>query len=299
MHSIHVVLAAANPRGTTALQLDEEVRRIEEQIAQSAYTEGLAGQSGKSAKILLRAVWAAHLIDLVRNVAAFEPSIVHFSGHGEGQNGLLMVGQDARPAPVEAQILRDILEEFRSSTRLVFLNACYSAVQAEQIRQGIDCVIGMRHGISDAGASLFAAALYGQLALGSSIGRAFRLARAVMSAQSAADAEVPCLLCRDGINADQVFLTATAASPAKAEEWQTMLQASNPPRSVLRRAINLALPKDADLEAFVADRRSDPRYARVHREWGSDMQRQRKLNLLFDYGPSTDELKADLLEFAG
>lgn len=299
MDSIQIVLAAANPRGTTQLQLDDEVRRIEAQLAHSAYVQNLAGQAGEIIPIRLRAVWATQLSDLVRNITAFQPSVIHFSGHGEGPKGLVMSTEGGRSMLVPNSILREVLTEFAATTRLVVLNACHSAVQAEEIRQVIDCVIGMQDGISDQGASLFAAALYGNLAQGCSLGKAFRLARTIMAAQVPGDRDVPCLLSRDGIRPDTVCLSAPPAAPSAGQGWRTMLEPAEPSLSALRQAINQVLPRDADLEAFVQDHRSDPRYARVHREWGSDMQRQRKLTLLFDYGPCARELKEDLLAFVG
>lgn len=300
LNSTHIVLAAANPRETAQLQLDAEVQRIETQLAQSAYIAGLAGSGEKRVNIQLRAVWAAQFIDLVTNVTAFQPSVVQFSGHGEGKQGLVLAGEDNRLMLVPGKLLRQVLGEFAATTRLVLLNACYSAEQAEEIKQVIDCVIGMKDGISDQGAAVFAAALYGQLALGSSVGRSFRLANAIMTAHSPSDADIPSLQCRAGVDPDKIFVTSAKKEPTKNDTpWKVLLESSELSFGVLRRAFNLALPKDVELEAFVQDRRHDPRYARVHGEWGADMQRQRKLNLLFDYGPEPGEMKADLIDFVG
>lgn len=295
MDSIQVVLAAANPIGTTHLQLDEEVRGIENQLAESEHA--LAVNSDKKAALRLRPLWAARLTDLVRDVTAFQPAVVQFSGHGQGESGLMMAGVDGRPLSIDGRILSQVLGEFAATTRLVVLNACYSQVQASAIAAVIDCVIGMKDGITDEAARLFAASLYGQLALGSSVGRAFRLALSVMAAHCPDDAAIPCLLCRTGVDADKVFLSAARPPTAHEPEWKALLAPDSPSSTALRQAINKALPRDADLEAFVKDRKDDPRYARVQLEWGSDMQRQRKLNLLFDYGPSERELKADLYAY--
>lgn len=297
MDSIHVVFAAANPSATTHIQIDEEVREIEAQLAKSEYAQAVTGNAERRHPIRIRALWAARLTDLVREVAAFQPGVVQFSGHGEGQRGLLMIDTSGQPMCIDGKVLRAVLGEFAATTRLVVLNACYSQVQAEEISQVIDCVIAMNDGISDRAASLFAASLYGQLALGCSIGRAFRLGQAIVGAHCPEDAAIPCLLTRMGVEPDKVFLTIDPPAALRESEWKAMLASDNPPISALRRAINQALPKDVDLESFVQNRREDPRYARVHREWGSDMQRQRKLNLLFDYGPSLRELKEDLFTF--
>lgn len=276
MNSIQVVLAAANPRGTTQLQLDEEVRRIESELAQSAYTEGLAGRPGKTAPISIRSVWAARLGDLVRNVAAFQPSVIHFSGHGEGKHGLVMVGENGRPLPVSSTILHDVLAEFSATTRLVVLNACHSAVQVEEIRRVIDCVIGMNSGITDQGAALFAAALYSQLALGSSVGRAFRLAKAVMAAQVPGDGDMPCLQSREGVNPDEIYLTSKKGTQHEGGPSLAIAIAGYS-RPSFREFLMTVLVGDADLEAFCGDF-----FPHIKSMFGSEMSRITKVNLLLD-----------------
>ena len=297
--NIRVMLAAANPRGTNHLHLDEEVRRIESQLALSAQSLKLASGKSECREISLRALWAAQLTDLVRDMTAFAPSVVHFSGHGEGEKGLLMTDGEGRPASISGQALQLIFAEFTDTVRLVVLNACYSHIQAEALCQKIDAVIGMKAGITDRGAILFAASLYSQLALGSSIGRAFRLAKSIIAAQCPDDAEIPCLLCGAEVDPDRIYLGVQEADSKKESGWRTLLASNATTQAALRQAINLALPNDADLEAFVSDLREDPRYARILREWSSDMRRQRKLNLLFDYGPPPNEMREDLLGFIG
>lgn len=90
---------------------------------------------------------------------------------------------------------------------------------------------------------------------------------------------------------------AVASSRAPTKDWRALLHASRDRPVAVRRALELALKNDVELEAFVQSFADDPRYARVHREWGSDMQRERKVSLLFDYGPPPREIGENLIEF--
>ncbi len=315
---VAIVFAAANPRSTAPLQLGEEIRRIEQQIAGSRQLLARTGSDSRHAAPLLSAAWAVRFPELLQQLSAHQPVALHFSGHGHGHDGLVLHGDDGSDSLVDSQTLKAALAEYRSHLRLVVLNACYAQVQAEALREVIDCVIGMRDEITDVGALAFSATLYGQLALGLSVGRAFRLAVAALSAESRDDAQIPVLLTRPGVDADQVFLTTAAPTPAPSAspsasptptpsptpsvddpEWKRLIASEPPARPALRKAINLLFETDADLDAFVADRRDDPRYARVYREWGSNMQRTAKINLLFTYGPPPSDLKRDLLAYAG
>lgn len=304
---VAIVFAAANPRSTAPLQIGEEIRRIETQLAQARHLLLGTGNESSVAHPLLHAAWAVRFSDLLQQLTARQPVALHFSGHGHGHEGLVLHAEQGVDSLVQGTQLAAALAEYKSTLRLVVLNACYAEVQAEALRQTIDCVIGMRDEVTDPGALVFSATLYGQLALGCSVGKAFRLAQANTAVESPRDAGIPVLLVKPGVDADQVFLSpaaAPAAAPAPTPaadqpEWRRLLDSAEPTRPLLRKVLQLLFETDADLDAFVSDRRTDARYARVAREWGSNMQRTAKINLLFTYGPPPGELKRDLIEHAG
>lgn len=298
---VAIVFAAANPRSSAPLQLGEEVRRIEAQLAQARQLLLRTGNESRVAHPVLHAAWAVRFSDLLQQLSARQPVALHFSGHGHGAQGLVLHAEDGMDSLVDGQKLSSALSEYRSSLRLVVLNACYAEEQAKSLCQVIDCVIGMRDAITDQGALIFSATLYGQLALGCSVGRAFRLAQAAVAVESRRDADIPVLLRKPGVDADQVLLTAVppAAADPSLPEWRRLLAGDATTRPNLRKAINLLLETDSDLDAFVGDRRHDARYARVYREWGANMQRTAKINLLFTYGPPPADIGRDLIDFAG
>jgi hypothetical protein len=74
---IRILFVAANPRETSRLELDEEIREISHKIKQSKYRDSLE----------LISLWAARTDDLLQGMNDYKPNIVHFSGHGT-RNGV-------------------------------------------------------------------------------------------------------------------------------------------------------------------------------------------------------------------
>ena len=90
-----ILILAANPKGTTSLRLDEEVREIE---------EGLRRAQQRSA-FIVRCRWATRPLDMQRAVLEEKPQIVHFSGHGVGGEGIVLEDAIGRAKPVGGRAL--------------------------------------------------------------------------------------------------------------------------------------------------------------------------------------------------
>lgn len=159
-----ILFLAANPQGTAQLRLNEEVHEIEEGLQRSKLRD----------QFQLVSKWAIDSNDLRRALLAEQPEIVHFSGHGEGQEGLVLVGHDKKPKPATAEALSGLFKQF-PEVKCVLLNACYAEMQAKAIVQHIDCVIGMRQAVRDDAAIAFATGFYDGLGYGKSIDIAFEL----------------------------------------------------------------------------------------------------------------------------
>jgi hypothetical protein len=153
-----ILVLAANPKNTTKLRLDEEVREI---------AEGLR-RSKKSNQFVIESRWAVRPDDLRRSILDFEPQIVHFCGHGEANGGLLLEDVTGQAKPVKPEALAGLFELF-AEVECVLLNACYSEKQAEAIVQHIDYVIGMKQAIGDRAAIKFAVGFYDALGAGRTI----------------------------------------------------------------------------------------------------------------------------------
>ena len=159
-----ILFLAANPKGTDQLQLDEEAKKIEEGLERSKLRD----------QFTLVTRWAVDSETLRRAMLKEQPDIVHFSGHGAGQAGLVLVGHDGSPKPATAEALSGLFEIFHG-VKCVLLNACYAEVQAKAIVKHIDYVVGMKKAMRDDAAIAFATGFYDGLGYGLEIEDAFKL----------------------------------------------------------------------------------------------------------------------------
>ena len=159
-----VLILAANPKDTTKLRLDEEVREIEEGLRRSKERD----------QFVIKSSWAIRPDDLRRAILDFEPQIVHFCGHGEADGGLVLENITGQPQSVKPEALAGLFELFTEQVECVLLNACYSERQAEAIIQHIDYVIGMKQAVGDRSAIKFAVGFYDALGAGRSVEVAYK-----------------------------------------------------------------------------------------------------------------------------
>ena len=148
-----ILILAANPKDTNKLRLDEEVREI-----QSAHR-----QAKNREEIAIISQWALRVDDLRREILYHTPNIVHFCGHGAGDDGLVLENEYGQKQLVSSDSLAGLFKLFDKDVECVVLNACYSEVQAEAIHQHINCVIGMSYAIGDKAAIKFATGFYDAL----------------------------------------------------------------------------------------------------------------------------------------
>jgi hypothetical protein len=218
---------------TERLQLEEEVRQIQERVA--------AAKHGDRVEIILRlAVRWNELQKILRDV---RPHIVHFSCHGTGQEELLLADEGGRHRAVTGSALADLFRLLGEDVHMVVLNACYSSSQAEEIARHIECVVGMRRRIGDAAAITFSEAFYPALAYGDGIQKAFDLGKNQLALGGFGDAEVPQLLLKPGVDPTRLILL----SPAPPSPRVAPLPPRPPAPSILLH-IDLALDNRVDLD---------------------------------------------------
>jgi hypothetical protein len=133
-----ILILAANPSDTARMRLGNEVREIE---------EGLALSEGRD-RFQVASQWAVRPDDFRRALLKFEPQIVHFSGHGTGEQGLVFEDDTGLAKPVSSAALARLFS-LCPSVECVVLNACYSKVQASAIARHVDYVVGMTKAIGD------------------------------------------------------------------------------------------------------------------------------------------------------
>lgn len=178
-----ILIVAANPIDTTQLRLSEEVREIQNGLAQSRQRDSL----------VLEQQWATRPEDLRRAMLNQRPNIVHFCGHGEGEAGICLENNVGEVRLVSTEALANFFKLFANSVECVLLNACYSEIQAEAIVQHIPYVIGMNQGIGDKAAIEFAVAFYDALGAGETVDFAFELGRNAIQMQGIPEHSTPVL----------------------------------------------------------------------------------------------------------
>jgi hypothetical protein len=159
-----ILILAANPKNSTPLRLDQEVREISNALK--------LARNRDEFEVIQQ--WAVRPRDMQRAVLESEPRIVHFSGHGMGEGGLALEDNAGQVKLVSADALAAMFELCADQVECVLLNACYSEVQAEAIAQHISYVIGMNEAVGDRAALEFAVGFYDALGAGRSIERAFK-----------------------------------------------------------------------------------------------------------------------------
>lgn len=161
-----ILILAANPKGTTPLRLGEEVREIDEGLRRSQ----------NYSQFLLTQKWEVRYRDVYRAMLDVKPQIVHFCGHGAGEQGLAFEDETGQVQLESAESIAALFELFtKRDLECVVLNACYSEVQAGAISQHVKYVIGMNAAIGDKAAITFAVAFYDALGAGESIEFAYKL----------------------------------------------------------------------------------------------------------------------------
>ncbi|MBD2518978.1 AAA-like domain-containing protein [Nostoc sp. FACHB-973] len=159
-----ILILAANPKNSTALRLDEEVREIDAGLTRAKNRE----------QFELKQKWATRPRDVQRAMLDINPQIVHFSGHGAGDDGLALEDETGQVHLVNTKALAGLFELFAEQVECVLLNACYSEVQAIAIAQHIPYVIGMNKAVGDNAAREFAVGFYDALGAGKSIEIAYK-----------------------------------------------------------------------------------------------------------------------------
>ncbi|GAA6618432.1 CHAT domain-containing protein [Scytonema sp. NUACC26] len=151
-----ILILAANPKGTTQLRLDEEVREIAAGLKRALHRD----------RFVLEQKWAVQPRDIQRAMLDLNPSIIHFSGHGTGDEGLVFEDETGSAKLVDGEALAGLFGLFASQIECVVLNGCYSEVQANAIATHINYVIGMSREIGDKAGIEFAVGFYDAIGAG-------------------------------------------------------------------------------------------------------------------------------------
>lgn len=231
-----ILFLAANPKDTERLRLDQELRDI---------SQGLE-RARKRDQFNLEQRLAVRPLDIRRAMLDVSPQIIHFSGHGGGEKGLVFEDESGKAKLVGGDALAGLFELFADRITCVVLNGCYSKVQAEAIAKHIPYVIGMNQAIGDKAAIAFAVGFYDALGAGRSIEFAYKLGCAAIRMEGSAEHLTPELV-RGGAVADS--------------SDRVTFPASNPPGSGGRQANPKRERNEEQMgnaQVFISYRTQDP-----------------------------------------
>jgi hypothetical protein len=194
---IRILFLSANPWTTGRILVDEEAREIFEKLS-----EGARGHQFELVKHT-----AIRPTDLQRLLMLYEPSIVHFSGHGSKTCKIILEGARGRGKQVDPEGLVEVFGLYRHHVKLVLLNACFTHVQAQALANVIDYSIGISRMIGDRAGVTFAGAFYRALGFGQSVDAAFASAQAELKLTRMPRSQGIQLYVRKGINEAETFPT--------------------------------------------------------------------------------------------
>jgi len=237
-----ILFLAADTSELEPLDLEAEARDIETKLHSAP--QGVA--------FTLVSHFATTPDDLQLVLLREQPTIVHFSGHGEGadgeRQGLVLHGE--RPDEVKivsGPALASLFTILHGRVALVILNACHSLALARDLAEVVGFAVGMGGTIRDESARVFAAALYRGLGFGRSIKAAFDLGVNALMLEGLDDHDLPALVSREGSDPAAVTLVEAPASAAT-DDWDVFLAYDRTDRA---RAQELALAlHERDLRVF-------------------------------------------------
>ena len=216
-----ILILSANPKNTSNLRLDEEVREIKNILQLSPNRD----------EFQLITESAVRVDDLTRFLSNHQPTILHFSGHGSGTDGLALEDNSGHKQLVSTQALAKLFDLFQSQVECVLLNACYSESQATAIHQYIDCVVGMNQAIGDRAAIKFSVGFYTALAALRNYEDCFQMGCTSIDLQGIPESLTPAIKIRR-----RRYQTVEATNPVKSDKDNNM---SNDHKSGQNRSVSI------------------------------------------------------------
>lgn len=161
-----VLFLGANPKDLDVLRITDENQKIKDVLRNST----------KAPDFNFESEMAIQIQTITRAVQLYKPSIIHFSGHGSGHEGISIEGSTGEEVLYPNTGLDRLFKMTKKHVQCVLLNACYSESQAEIISQHDNYVIGMNNAILDEASIQFSLGFYQSLGEGASYEDAYEFA---------------------------------------------------------------------------------------------------------------------------
>jgi hypothetical protein len=155
----------------------------------AGYTELLVAKEQTSLELMPRGrattihgLPNATFSDVVTLFTRLDPEVVHFAGHGEGQE-LVLQDTSGQAVLVDAAFMQRLFTT-RRATRLIVLNACKTEPLARSVTRSGRVAVGWTGEMDDDAALQFTTTLYRSIFSGESVESAFKLAEVEYSASA-------------------------------------------------------------------------------------------------------------------
>lgn len=169
-----ILFVSANPQLKDPLELEKEKSKI----------NSIIKKHRKKKNIILKSKMSATMSDLMKMIIEETPDILQFSGHGD-KLGICLEDENKQIKLISGIALKKLFQTLkeRHEIKCVFLNSCYSEVQARAIKEVVPIVIGSSREVSDPVAIAFSVGFYQAIGLGRSITEAFEIGLSAMKGE--------------------------------------------------------------------------------------------------------------------
>lgn len=175
-----ILFLTANPIDSSPLRLEEELRKVKDELSKTTIRDRFQLISESAVKIPT----------ITHAMQRYNPEIVHFSGHGTGKKGIVVEDEQGDALLFPNSGISRLFKLFRGKVKCVLLNACYSKEQAKIISKEDIYVVGMNNAINDRAAIDFAVGFYQSLGENNEFEFAYQIAM-INIAADADDATTP------------------------------------------------------------------------------------------------------------
>jgi hypothetical protein len=191
MTKTKILYLSSSPSNLDKLKVDEEFRAIYENINGNFFE--------------IQSVSKTKISDIQAVIYESQPDIIHFSGHGSSEDIFLETDQSRSAGVLKSSFIRTF-QNLKKKPEIIFLNACRTYDNLDDLSYIIDFVIATDCKVSDSTAIKFAGNFYKFLSLGASIKSSFNLAGNQFDIESLINgAKMYRLLVREGVNNDRIF----------------------------------------------------------------------------------------------
>lgn len=213
-----ILMLAAQPRGTNQIHLDDEARAIRKKLSEGDHR----------GNIRLETYWAVQPDDVMEALGRHRPIVVHFSGHGNQNAQLELESAGGSSHFVSGKGLASLFRVMGEQVRVVALNSCYSAAQAEEITRFVDVAVGMNGEIGIEAAIRFSAAFYRGLGFGKSVFQSFEEGLVALELYGIPEMHIPMLHSRDGVDPRSLVLREPYRACEDAGDRQSIIELKGP-----------------------------------------------------------------------